>query len=313
VHDESAERGDDLLRFATAAMDEARNQGLGQVQRAGPALMASVDQQVPVEGQLRAALSQDALQLHYQPVVDNDGRIMTAEALVRWPHPDRGLLIPGAFLPVAERAGMVCELDQWVLRTALRDAAEWAAPGGRPVSIAVNLSGLVPATPGFDEFVADAVAAAGLDWSRLVLELVEAELADPRARTRQGMLDVTRLGARFAIDDFGTGHSSLARFKDLPADLVKIDRQFVAGIERDPADRALARTIIDMAHALGRKCVAEGVETAGQYQLLAELGADAYQGWLFAPALPEPEFATLLAHSPLQVPRRSAESGVWGL
>lgn len=308
VREDAEESGDDLLRFATAAMDEARNQGLGQVQRAGPALMASVDQQVPVEGQLRDALSRDALQLHYQPIVDGGGEVVTAEALVRWPHPDRGLLSPGAFLPVAERAGMLRELDEWVLRRAVRDAARWPAPRGRAVGIAVNLSGLVPADPGFDDFVAEVVAEAGLDWSRLILELVEAELADPRARTRQGMLDVIRRGARFAIDDFGTGHSSLARFKHLPADLVKIDRQFVAGLERDPADRALTRSIVDMAHALGRQCVAEGVETAGQYQVLADLGADAHQGWLFAPALPEAEFATLLAHSPLQVPPRSGES-----
>ena len=115
---------------------------------------------------------------------------------------------------------------------------------------------------------------------------------------------MTRRGARFAIDDFGTGHSSLARFKHLPTDLVKIDQQFVAGLERDPADRALTRSIIDMTHALGRRCIAEGVETAQQYQVLAELGVEAYQGWLFAPALPENEFTTLVAHTPLHVPQR---------
>ncbi|GAB2736903.1 hypothetical protein GCM10027174_07410 [Salinifilum aidingensis] len=304
THDSPEQGVEDLLRFATAAMGEARDQGLGRVQQAGPVLMASVDQQVHVEGQLRTALRDDALQLHYQPIVAIDGTILAAEALVRWPHPDRGLLTPGAFLPVAERGGLVRELDHWVLRAALRAAARWPLPHSRPAGIAVNLSGLVPADPDFDAVVAEAVDAAGLDWARLILELVESELADPRPQTRHGMLGMTRRGARFAIDDFGTGHSSLARFKHLPTDLVKIDRQFVAGLEQDRVDRALTASIIDMTHALGRRCVAEGVETAGQYQVLAELGVEAYQGWLFAPPLPEAEFTALLAHAPLHVPQR---------
>lgn len=304
---EGPEQGvEDLLRFATAAMGEARDQGLGRVSQAGPALIASVDQQVRIEGQLRDAVHGNALQLHYQPIVAVDGTILAAEALVRWPHPDRGLLTPGAFLPVAEQGGLVRELDRWVLRTALHAAARWPTARGRPIDIAVNLSGLVPADPDFDAVVSEAVDTAGLDWSRLILELVETELADPRRQTRHGMLGVTRRRARFAIDDFGTGHSSLARFKHLPTDLVKIDRQFVAGLERDRADRALTRSIIDMTHALDRRCIAEGVETAEQYQVLAELGVEAYQGWLFAPALPEAEFTTLLAHAFLHVPRRRA-------
>jgi diguanylate cyclase (GGDEF)-like protein/PAS domain S-box-containing protein len=294
---------DDLLRFATAAMGQARQHGLGQVRRAGPTLMDSVDQQVHVEGQLRAALHQDGLQLHYQPVVAADGAILAAEALVRWPHPDRGMLSPGAFLPVAERGGLLRELDHWVLRTALRDAARWRAPQGHPqVSISVNLTGLVPADPGFGDLIAEAMAETGLDWHRLILELVETELADPRTQTRRGMLGLTRRGARFAIDDFGTGHSSLARLKHLPAQLIKIDRQFVSGIDAAPEDRAMTRAMIDMTHALGRHCIAEGVETAGEFNVLSELGADAYQGWLFARAMPEHEFATLLARAPLYVP-----------
>lgn len=306
VHDDPEEGVEDLLRFATAAMGEARVQGLGRVHRAGPALMASVDQQVHVEGKLRMALDRDELQLHYQPIVGAGGEILAAEALVRWAHPERGLLNPVAFLPVAERAGMLRELDQWVLRTALVQAADWHDPHGRPVGIAVNLAGLVPADPDFGKLVHEAVTAADLDWDRVILELVEAELGDPRTQTRQGMLSTTRYGMRFAIDDFGTGHSSLARFKHLPASLIKIDRQFIDGIDEDPADRAMTRSIIDMAHALGRHCIAEGVETAGQFHVLTELGADAYQGWLFAPAVPASEFAALLAHAPLHVPQREA-------
>lgn len=302
IHEDAQDSVDDLLRFATAAMSQATQYGIDQVRQAEPVLMASADQQVHVEGQLRAAVHQDGLRLHYQPVVAADGSIIAAEALVRWPHPDRGLLTPGAFLPVAERGGLLRELDRWVLRTALREAARWPCPRSGQVDIAVNLASLVPSDPDFGEIVAEAVAEAGIDWHRLVLELVETELADPRSQTRLGMLRLTRRGAHFAIDDFGTAHSSLARLKHLPTDLIKIDRQFVAGIEDDPADRAVTRAIVQMTHALGRQCIAEGVETAAQFHVLADLGVDAYQGWLFAQALPEPEFVVLLAHTPLYVP-----------
>lgn len=310
VHHDPREGVEDLLRFATAAMGQARQHGLGQVRRAGPTLIASADEQVHIEGQLRAALHQNGLQLHYQPIVADDGAIRAAEALVRWPHPDRGLLSPGAFLPVAERGGMLRELDHWVLRTALRNAASWRAPQGHPqVCIAVNLTGLVPADPDFSDVIAEAVAETGLDWHRLILELVETELADPRTQTRRGMLELTRRGMRFAIDDFGTGHSSLSRLKHLPTQLIKIDRQFVSGVDKDPADRAIAKAMVDMTHALGRHCTAEGVETAGQLHVLAELGVDAYQGWLFARAMPEPQFTSLLARAPLYVPRIDQRGG----
>ncbi|WP_243787721.1 bifunctional diguanylate cyclase/phosphodiesterase [Saccharopolyspora gloriosae] len=305
IHDEPSDDLEGLLRFATAAMSQATQHGIDQVRRAEPALMASADQQVRVEGQLRDAVRRDGLRLHYQPVVATDGSIIGAEALVRWPHPERGLLSPGTFLPVAERGGLLRELDEWVLRTALRDAARWPCSHGA-VHIAVNLTGLVPGDPAFGDVIAEAVAESGIDWHRIVLELVETELADPRTHTRRGMLRLARRGARFAIDDFGTGHSSLARLKHLPAELIKVDRQFVAGIEHDAADRAMTHAIVDMAHALGRRCIAEGVETAGQFHVLRDLGADAYQGWLFAHALPEPEFATLLRHTPLYVPPPSA-------
>jgi diguanylate cyclase (GGDEF)-like protein/PAS domain S-box-containing protein len=293
---------DDLLRFATAAMGQARQQGLGQVSRAGPALMVSANQQMHVEGQLRAAVHQGGLRLHYQPVIAPDGSILAAEALVRWPHPDRGLLSPGAFLPVAERGGLLRELDHWVLRTALRDAAGWRSSNGRPVDITVNLTGLVPGDVDFGDLIAEAVAEAGIDWHRVILELVETELANPRTQTRRAMQHLAQRGARFAIDDFGTGYSSLARLRDLPTQLIKIDRQFVAGIEDDAADRAMIKAMIDMTHALGRQCIAEGVETAGQFHVLSSLGVDAYQGWLFTRAIPEAEFATLLTHAPLHIP-----------
>ncbi|HEU0088797.1 MAG TPA: PAS domain-containing protein, partial [Pseudonocardiaceae bacterium] len=166
----------DLLRFADAALSQAKRQSAGQVALASAALMASADRQVELECQLREALMNDGLQLFYQPVVRPDGTVHTAEALLRWPHPQRGMLVPEVFLPVAEQGDLMRELDRWVLRTALREVRDWVSPDGRPVAVAVNLSGLVPGEPDFVGTVAAAVAESGMAWDRVVLELVETAL-----------------------------------------------------------------------------------------------------------------------------------------
>ncbi|AHI01210.1 hypothetical protein GCM10010174_11880 [Kutzneria viridogrisea] len=295
--------GVDLLRFADAAMFEAKRRGAGRVSLASAALIASADRQVHLEGQLREALAKDGLTLHFQPVVGVDGTVLTAEALVRWPHPDRGLLAPDVFLPVAEQGDLLRELDRWVLRTALREASTWPAPNGQPVAVAVNLSGLVPGDPDFVDAVSNAVAESGIDWDRVVLELVETALVDLPSRTRQAMGVLVERGVRFAVDDFGTGYSSLARLKDLPAQIIKVDRRFVSGVGNDPSDFAVARAVVDMARAMGRSCVAEGVETATQFHVLHGVGVDAYQGWLFSRPVPPREFRAVLALGPLHVPR----------
>ncbi|KAA2261017.1 EAL domain-containing protein [Solihabitans fulvus] len=295
--------GADLLRFADAAMFEAKRGGAGRVSLASAALIASADRQVHLEGQLRDALAHDGLVLHYQPVVGVDGSVLTAEALVRWPHPDRGLLPPDVFLPVAEQGDLLRELDRWVLRTALKEAATWPSPNGKPVAVAVNLSGLVPGDPDFVDSVANAVAEAGIEWDRVVLELVETALVDLPSRTRQAMGVLVERGVRFAVDDFGTGYSSLARLKDLPAQIIKVDRRFVSGVGNDSSDFAVAKAVVDMARAMGRSCVAEGVETATQFHVLRGVGVDAYQGWLFSRPVPPREFRAVLALGPLHVPR----------
>ncbi len=297
IPDASTSGAHDLMRFADAAMFEAKRTGTGPFAMAGPALIESTDRQVELEGELRQALVRDELQLHYQPVVNSDGVILSAEALIRWPHPERGMLSPAVFLPVAEQGGLMHELDRWVLRTALREARDWVSWDGRPVSVAVNL-----ADPGESDFiatVATAVADTGLPWERLVLELVETTLIDLSSTTRQAMAELVERGVRFAVDDFGTGYSSLARLKELPAQIVKLDRGFVSEVESDPADSAIVRAVVEMAHAMGRICVAEGVETPAQLQVLRSLGVDAYQGWLFSRALPAPEFRALLPRGPL--------------
>ncbi|WP_373289952.1 EAL domain-containing protein [Longimycelium tulufanense] len=295
--------GADLLRFADAAMFEAKRRGPGRISLASAALMANADRQVHLEGQLRDALARDGLVLHFQPVVGVDGVVQTAEALVRWPHPDRGLLGPDVFLPVAEQGDLLRELDRWVLRTALQEAARWPQQGGQPVGVAVNLAGLVPGDPDFVDAVTAAVVEAGISFKRVVLELVETALVDLPSRTRAQMAELEDRGVRFAVDDFGTGYSSLARLKELPAKIVKVDRRFVSGVGNDPSDFAVARAVVDMARAMDRQCVAEGVETATQFHVLRGVGVDAYQGWLFSRAVPAREFRALLNTGPLHVPR----------
>jgi diguanylate cyclase (GGDEF)-like protein/PAS domain S-box-containing protein len=288
----------DLLRFADAAVFEAKRRGAGRVAMANAALIASADSQMSMEGELREALAGDALVLHYQPVTGPDGAVVTAEALVRWPHPERGLLSPGEFLPIAEQGDLLRDLDRWVLRTALREARRWP----EQVAVAINLSGLVPGDAEFVDVVADAVTESGVAWTRVVLELVETSLVDLPARSRVAMAELVSRGVRFAVDDFGTGYSSLARLKDLPAQIIKVDRRFVAGVGTDPSDFAVVRAVVDMARAMGRRCVAEGVETASQFTILRDVGVDAYQGWLLSRPIPEKDIRALLKLGAVRVP-----------
>jgi diguanylate cyclase (GGDEF)-like protein/PAS domain S-box-containing protein len=299
----------DLLRFADAAMFNAKRQGTGRVSLANAELIKNASSQMLLEGQLRDAIANDGLVLHYQPVVAADGTVLSAEALVRWPHPERGLLGPGEFLPVAEQGDMLRELDRWVLRTALCEAAQWpmlagGVLGGGP-GVAVNLSGLVPGDPEFVEIVSAAVAETGIAWDRVVLELVETSLIDLPSRTRSTMAELADRGVRFAVDDFGTGYSSLARLKELPAQIIKIDRAFVAGVATEAADFAVVRALVDMARAMGRSCVAEGVENESQFHVLRSFGVEAYQGWLLSRGLPADEFRELLRMGPVHIPTGS--------
>jgi diguanylate cyclase (GGDEF)-like protein len=291
--------GDDLLRFANAAMAKAKRGGAGRAALASPALIETRSRQLQLEGELRDALDRGGLVLHYQPAVNALGTILSGEALVRWQHPERGLLPPDVLLPVADQGDMLRQLDLWVLRAALREAAGWP----EDVSVAVNLSRFVPGDPEFEDVLMRAVEDTGTEWDRVVLELVETALVDLPSRVRRSMNELIARGVRFAIDDFGTGYSSLARFKDLPAEIIKIDRRFVSGVGNDSSDFAVARAIVDMTRAMNRTCVAEGVENSAQFHALRGIGPDAYQGWLFSRPVPAPEFRAMLSTGPLPVPK----------
>ena len=299
-----ATRGDtagtsaDLVRFADAAMFEAKIRGPGRIWTADEDLMVTTDRKLELENQLRKALPRQDLATYYQPIVTDEGTITAAEALVRWPHPTYGLLGPDVFLPVAKRIGLLHELDLWVLRTALREAATWPTHGGRAVDIAVNLAEFTPGEAYFVDTVTEILDSSGIDPARVILELTESALIDLPSRPQQAMRELTARGLRFAVDDFGTGYSSLSRLTELPVEIIKIDRQFVSGIHTHPSNHAVVHAVTEMARAMQRTCIAEGVETASEFRALSRYSVDSYQGWLFSPAIPPRELRALLDHSP---------------
>ncbi|MBB5158697.1 EAL domain-containing protein [Saccharopolyspora phatthalungensis] len=299
----------DLLRFADSAMYHAKNQGGARVVRADPDLTNSLEQEMQLEGQLRLAIIRDELVLHYQPIVDQAGRVIGAEALLRWPHPEHGLLSAEAILPAARRAGLLAELDRWVLRTALHEAVQWPhTEAGRPVGIAVNLGSQLLHSPKFADDLAGIVTDCGIAWDRVTLEITETDLLDLTPGTLAAMTDLVARGVRFAVDDFGTGYSSLERLKDLPVQVIKLDRKFVSGVGDDPVDTAIAGAALSIAQARGISCIAEGVENTDQLYRLAALGYDTHQGFLFSAAVPGAELRTLINCSPAlngSVQRRS--------
>ncbi len=289
---------EDLLRAADAAVFEAKR-GHGRMSRSGP---NPVPDLLALEEDLREALHHDHLRLHYQPIVDRNNAIVLAEALLRWPHPDRGLLTPDLILRIAEKGGLLMDLDRWVLRTALREATEWRSAHDRSPGVAVNLSGLGPDIPDFAEEISAAIGASGISPDRVVLEMVESSLVDLPALPRENLRSLARTGVRIAMDDFGTGYSSLARLKDLPTQILKLDQRFVRGMDTDKADLGIARAVVELARAMGRASIAEGVENATQHELLTTLGVDGYQGFLFSPALPPEQFRRLLTEEGVSAP-----------
>ena len=292
---------DDLLRLADAALLQAKARGAGRVSLAGPGLMTSSDRQPRRERELREALHSDGLSVHYQPVVDEHGTVLLIEAHVRWPHPDHGLLTPDAFLPAASQGELLHDLDHWVLTTALREAARWPAPEGRPLDIAIPLFGVVPDTPGFFEEVAGLIAGAGISPHRVVVRLSASSLVDLTSPARTSLLRITERGVRFALDDFGTGCSSLDGLTNLPAQIVRLASGLVSNVDSDVASRAIAQAVSLVACATGRTCIAEGVENAAQFRTLRELGVGGYQGGLWSAPLPSHELHAVVESGSLPV------------
>jgi EAL domain-containing protein (putative c-di-GMP-specific phosphodiesterase class I) len=243
---------------------------------------------------MRQALVHDRLRLHYQPQVDlSSGRVVGAEALLRWRDPELGEVSPGEFIPVAEESGFIVAIGDWVLRRAVAQAAAWLA-AGMPMPVSVNVSALQFQQPGFVDGVANALREAGLAPRWLELELTESILIQDAQDAMQRLGSLAELGVKLAIDDFGTGSSSLACLKQLPVDSLKIDRSFIDGLPDDPHDRSITEAIVTLGNRLGLTVVAEGVETVEQWIALDELGCTVGQGFLWSPPIPARAFAPLV-------------------
>jgi EAL domain-containing protein (putative c-di-GMP-specific phosphodiesterase class I) len=251
-----------------------------------------------VENDLRRAIEQEEFVVHYQPIVDpKSGELWGMEALVRWDHPERGLLEPSEFVPVAEESGLVIPMGERVLREACFRAKEWQEENPRtpPLVMSVNLSASQLTRLNLADTVESVLQETGLDGSHLTLDVTETVYVRVLAGNTEILEGLRGLGVRFSIDDFGTGYSSLAYLKRLPADAIKIDKSFVKGLGEDVEDAAIVRTIIELAHTLGMEVIAEGVETEEQVALLEEMGCDFAQGYHFAQPLPPEEIPALLS------------------
>jgi len=239
---------------------------------------------------MRQALVSGRFRLHYQPQVDlRDGRLVGAEALIRWRDPELGEMPPATFIPVAEDTGFIVAIGDWVLSQAVRQATLWHERG-LSVPIAVNVSALQFQQAQFVERVMQVLAVSGLPPALLELELTESILVHDAQEALQRLHALAQLGVRLSIDDFGTGYSSLAYLKRFPIGTLKIDRSFIKGLPGDDSDAGIVRAIIQMARALGKTVIAEGVETEAQRQFLLDIGCDQFQGWLYAPALDSVSF-----------------------
>ncbi|MCA1799488.1 MAG: EAL domain-containing protein [Xanthomonadaceae bacterium] len=276
-----------LLGNADAAMYRAKAAGRNTYQFFSSEMNTQTLENLVLANSLRHALAQDEFVLHYQPRFVAKTRVMTGvEALVRWLHPDQGLVPPGKFIPVAEDTGLIGDIGEWVLREACRQAMAWRAQGHPPICMAVNLSARQLQSPGFGGQVARVLEETGLPPGDLELEITESMLMrDPMAAAAT-IANLHGLGVRIAIDDFGTGYSSLSYLKQFTIDDIKIDRAFVTGLPDDADDIAIVRAIIAVAASLGMRTVAEGVETDAQLNCLTGLSCDEVQGYLLGRPLP---------------------------
>jgi diguanylate cyclase (GGDEF)-like protein len=293
---------DTLLRCADVAMYIAKRSGQGVSVYAAEQDPHTPDR-LALIGELTDAISRGELQLAFQPLIDcQRNQIAGVEALVRWPHPRHGLVPPDQFVPLAEQTGLIRQLSRWVLESALRQHCQWRSLG-LEVAVSVNLSMRDLHDPGLPDAVAGLLAELRIAPGGLRIEITESSLMSDPAHALQTLARLRDMGVHVSIDDFGTGYSSLAYLKQLPVDELKIDRSFVRDVAVDHNDLAIVRSTIDLAHNLGLRVVAEGVEDASTLALLRGLGCDKAQGYLFSRALGAGEVTRWL----LERPDRSAD------
>jgi diguanylate cyclase (GGDEF)-like protein len=294
-----------LMKNADTAMYHAKEKGRNNYQFFSSEMNVRAVERHTLETALRLAIERQEFVLYYQPQVDiRTGKVVGMEALLRWVHPERGLLSPATFIAVAEESGLIEPIGQWVLRSACQRARAWQDAGYPPLKIAVNISPRQLLRPReFSRSLMRTLSATGLDPQYLELEMTESLLLHNAEENIAVLRKLGKDGVRIAVDDFGTGYSSLAYLRQLPIDTLKIDRTFVRDIESDPEDAAIIHAVVAMGHSLDLQVTAEGVESMGQLQALQHLGCDEYQGYLFSKPLPAVEIAAkFLAPRSLDLP-----------
>ena len=294
IYSGTRETVDELLKRADLALYQAKNAGRDTLRFYDPQMQAVVSARATLELDMRVGLAQGQFELYYQPQIDH-GRIIGAEALLRWRHPRDGFISPAHFIPLAEETGLILPLGEWVLQAACRRLAAWAQqPDLATLSLAVNVSPRQFHQAGFVAQVLAALAGAGADGHQLKLEMTEGLLLQDVEDTIDKMGQLRGYGVGFSLDDFGTGYSSLSYLKRLPLDQLKIDQSFVRDVLTDPNDAAIARTVVALGTSLGLRVIAEGVETEAQREFLERHHCHAWQGYLLSPPVAVAEFEALV-------------------
>jgi diguanylate cyclase (GGDEF)-like protein/PAS domain S-box-containing protein len=284
-----------LVSDAEAATSRAKELGRGRMNVLEDCARDRISARRALGSELAAAVAAEQLVVHYQPIIDlGSGRVVGFEALVRWPHPQRGMVGPDTFLPLADALDLQVTIDEWVLREACRAAGAWEPGPGGPISVAVNVAPAHLAAPGFADSVREALLESGLPAGSLVLEITETAVVTDLVVAEQVLRALGDLGVQIAIDDFGTGYSSMLQLRQLPFDKLKIDREFIRRLPQNRDDIAICASVISLASRLGVRVIAEGIETQEQEAALVALGCGLGQGFLWSPAVPEADTAQLL-------------------
>jgi EAL domain-containing protein (putative c-di-GMP-specific phosphodiesterase class I) len=291
MYPDDGEDFDTLSKCADVAMYRAKRDGRNNYRFFTQEMQTHSTRTLQLENALRHALKRDQLYLHYQPQMSlQDGRIIGAEALLRWQHPEFGMVSPAEFIPIAESSGQILQIGEWVLRTAAHQMKSWMDSGLEPMIIGVNLSAVQFRHPNLPELVTQILDSVKLPPQYLELELTEGVAMDDPLGAIAVMDSLHERGIRMSIDDFGTGYSSLSYLKRFRVYKLKIDQSFVRDITDDPEDKAIVSAIISLASSLGLQTIAEGVETEGQLAFLREQGCNEVQGYYFSKPLPAEKF-----------------------
>lgn len=298
VFPRDGEDAETLLRNADRAMYRAKKEGGNMVMFYAEDMNIRAMERLVLERNLRQAIHRGELQVHYQPQLDlRSGTLVGAEALLRWPHPEFGAISPELFIPLAEETGLIFPLSEWLMETVCTDMKAWSLPEEDPFRVSVNLSARQFAQGEVCDVLIHVLRDTGLQGRRLGIEITESTIMRDVDGVAHTLQQLKALGVELAVDDFGTGYSSLAYLKRFPIDRLKIDKSFVQDITRNADDAAIASAVIAMAHSMGRRVIAEGVETLPQLQFLRAQGCDEVQGYYFSPAIPAQEMPSLFGRA----------------